>query len=219
MSNNDSFIDEVTEEVRRDRLYAFFRRWGLVIALGVVAIVGGAAINEWWKARETARAQAAGDAILLALAAEDAEARAEALADLDAEGSDERRALLHFYNAAAAVESGRMPEALATLDVLSTDAAVPEIYRELATLKWAISASGSVPPEDRIARLSGLTLAGGAWRLLALEQVALAQIESGDETAARETLLNILADQEVTPDLRTRAERLMVTLGDTGADD
>ena len=36
MSDTDSFIDEVTEEVRRDRMYLLLRRWGWV---GVVAVV------------------------------------------------------------------------------------------------------------------------------------------------------------------------------------
>ena len=39
MANNDSFINEVSEEVRRDRLYAFFRKWGWLIALGVIVIL------------------------------------------------------------------------------------------------------------------------------------------------------------------------------------
>ena len=33
MANNDGFINEVSEEVRRDRLYAFFRKWGWLIGL------------------------------------------------------------------------------------------------------------------------------------------------------------------------------------------
>ena len=40
MSNPDSFIDEVTEEVRRDKLFALFRKWGWVGVLLVVVIVG-----------------------------------------------------------------------------------------------------------------------------------------------------------------------------------
>ncbi len=36
MSNNDSFIDEVNEEVRRDKLYALFRKYGWI---GVVAVL------------------------------------------------------------------------------------------------------------------------------------------------------------------------------------
>ncbi len=39
MSNPDSFIEEVTEEVRRDKLYRLFRKYGwigIVLVLGVV---------------------------------------------------------------------------------------------------------------------------------------------------------------------------------------
>lgn len=47
MSNPDSFIDEVTDEVRRDRLFATFRKYGWIGGLLVALIVGGAAYNEW----------------------------------------------------------------------------------------------------------------------------------------------------------------------------
>ena len=46
MSDTDSFIDEVTEEVRRDRMYLLLRRWGWVGVVAVILIVGGAAFNE-----------------------------------------------------------------------------------------------------------------------------------------------------------------------------
>ena len=42
MSNPDSFIDEVTEEVRRDRLFALFRKYGWIGLVVVLGIVGGA---------------------------------------------------------------------------------------------------------------------------------------------------------------------------------
>ena len=67
MSDTDSFIDEVTEEVRRDRLFLLLRRWGWVGVLAVVLIVGGAAFNEVRKARIAGQAQDLGDAILAAL--------------------------------------------------------------------------------------------------------------------------------------------------------
>ena len=67
MSNNDSFIDEVTEEVRRDKLFAAFRKYGWIGAVVVIGIVGGTAWNEWQQSREAARAQAFGDAVLDAL--------------------------------------------------------------------------------------------------------------------------------------------------------
>ncbi|NNL35893.1 MAG: hypothetical protein HKP35_08755, partial [Silicimonas sp.] len=66
MSNQDSFIDEVTDEVRKDRLYALYRKYGWVAALAVILLVGGAAANEWRKASARTQAEAAGDALLTA---------------------------------------------------------------------------------------------------------------------------------------------------------
>lgn len=63
MSDTDSFIDEVTEEVRRDRMYLLLRRWGWVGVAAVALIVGGAAFNEYRKSRDTAQ-QDLGDSIL-----------------------------------------------------------------------------------------------------------------------------------------------------------
>ena len=45
MSDTYSFIDEVTEEVRRDRLFGYFRRYGWIPAVIIVALVGGTAYN------------------------------------------------------------------------------------------------------------------------------------------------------------------------------
>ena len=64
VSNPDSFISEVTEEVRRDRLYAMFRKYGWIGVVIVLGVVGGAAYTEWTKARAAARAQSFGDALL-----------------------------------------------------------------------------------------------------------------------------------------------------------
>ena len=79
MSDTDSFIDEVTEEVRRDRMFLMLRRYGWIGALAVVAIVGGAAYNEYSKSQATAQSQKLGDDIIAALAENDAEGRASAL--------------------------------------------------------------------------------------------------------------------------------------------
>ena len=49
MSDTDSFIDEVTEEVRRDKLFGYFRRYGWIAALVILALVGTTAYNEWKK--------------------------------------------------------------------------------------------------------------------------------------------------------------------------
>ena len=79
MSDTDSFIEEVSEEVRRDRLYGYMRKYGWIAVLAILALVGGAAYNEYSKAQARAKAQTAGDAILAALEADEPDARVAAL--------------------------------------------------------------------------------------------------------------------------------------------
>ena len=42
MSNPESFIDEVTEEVRRDKLFAIFKKYGWIGGALIALTVGGA---------------------------------------------------------------------------------------------------------------------------------------------------------------------------------
>ena len=49
VSDTDSFIEEVSEEVRRDRLFKIFKKYAWVAVLIVVLLVGGAAFNEYNK--------------------------------------------------------------------------------------------------------------------------------------------------------------------------
>ena len=79
MSNPDSFIEEVTEEVRRDRLFALFRKYGWIALLAIVLVVGASAWSEWKKAQGRARAEAFGDGLLTALDADTPGARRTAL--------------------------------------------------------------------------------------------------------------------------------------------
>ena len=87
MSNPDSFIEEVTEEVRRDRLFAMFRKYGWIGGLVVVAIVGGAAYSEWQKAQALARAEGFGEAMLDALDIGGASERRAAMESVPADGA------------------------------------------------------------------------------------------------------------------------------------
>ena len=57
MSDTDSFIEEVSEEVRRDRLYNFFRKYAWVGVLVVLTIVGGTAFLEYQKSTVKSKAE------------------------------------------------------------------------------------------------------------------------------------------------------------------
>ncbi|MDJ1014937.1 MAG: hypothetical protein QNJ35_00385 [Paracoccaceae bacterium] len=213
MSESDSFINEVSEEVRRDRLYRLFRRYGWIAIALVILIVGGASVNEWRKATARAEAEALGDALLSAFEVSDPAARADALSALDGEGNASRSALIALAQAAAEAEAGNLDASLATLEALSVNPGVPQVYRDVAAMKSVLAGAEVIPPEERIQRMNGLALAAGPFRLLALEQIALAEIELGRDEAALETLREILVDANITEDLRRRASQLIVALG------
>lgn len=210
MSNPDSFIDEVSEEVRRDRLFHLLRRYGWIGLAIVVLIVGGAAVYEWRQSQIAAEAQARGDALLSALAEPEAAARAEALAPIAAQSDD--AVVPQLALAAEQQAAGDAEAAVATLDALAGNGEVAEIYRDLAALKSVLIDAGR-SPEDKLLALEVLSAPGAPFRMLALEQIALIRLAQGEQDAAVDQLRAIMEDAETTPDLRDRAASLMVALG------
>ena len=211
MSESESFIQEVSEEVRRDRLFGLFRKYSWIGIAIVVLLVGGAAYNEWSKAQARKTAQAHGDAILAALEANDSAARQTALQGITDAGRTQ--AMVNLLTAAAALESDDRADAVAALGAIADDPDQPAIYRDLARLKQIIITAGDTPPADRIAALQPLTSPGAAFRVLAEEQIALAEIEKGDTDAALTRLRALMDDTETTAGLRRRVSQLIVALG------
>ncbi|WP_108483243.1 hypothetical protein [Oceaniglobus ichthyenteri] len=212
MSNTDSFVEEVTEEVRRDRLFGLMRRYGWIAITLVVLLVGGAAYNEWQKARTQAAAQAFGDGILAALEKNDPAQRRAALADV-ATATPRQQALVSMFMAQEAEQDSS--DVTTSLAALADEADLPQIYRELALLKFVMRADSGLTPDDKISRLTPLTIPGAPYRLLALEQIALAEVEKGESDAALTRLQGILAEDQVSQGLRRRVSQLIIALGGT----
>jgi len=209
MSNTDSFIEEVTEEVRRDKLYQTLKKWGWVGGLAVLLIVGGAAFNEYRKAQNEASAQAFGDSLLTGISADD---QGAALAALTPENASQDAIARHMA-ATSALEGDASDVALAELEKAVTLDGAPQIYRDLAQFKLALALPTDHPAEERLAAFEAMTAPGGAFRLLSLEQMALIQIEMGDRDAAIAQLLSLLEEAGTTPGLQRRASELIVAMG------
>ena len=209
MSNNESFIDEVTEEVRRDKLFAIFRRYGWIGVVLVVAIVGGAAWTEWQKVQSTARAESFGDAVTAALTLETPEARIAALKAVP--NSGDQAGLLQLMLAS---DPGKdRTGALAALDAVAADAALDNSYRDLAVLRRTILAGADAPLADRRAALDAITAPGRPYRTLALEQLAYLLVEEGKTPQAIDALRALTKDQDASQGLRARAEQVILALG------
>jgi len=213
VSDSDSFIREVSEEVRRDKLFALLRRYGGFAVALVVLIVGGAAYNEWRKAQETARARAFGDSVLTVLENNDPTERAEAFVGIAPAAAADADILLTLLEAAERIDADDRDGAAEAYGRVADGADAPRLYRDIAELKRIVLLGSELPADERRRILNGLAAPGAPFRLLAEEQLALIEVESGENSAAITRLKAIVADAEVTPGLRDRASSLILALG------
>ncbi|UWS77781.1 hypothetical protein N1037_10770 [Phaeobacter sp. G2] len=212
MSDTDSFIDEVTEEVRRDRLFGTLKRYGWIGGLAVVLIVGGASLREYNKAQELAASQKLGDDMIAALSSDDDLQRADSLSKISAQ-TPGGAAVLAMLQAGALADAGQQDEAVARLQAVALDAKLPLIYRHIASFKALGMQQDSLSIAERRLQFEALAQPGAPLALLATEQMALLDIEAGDPDAAIDRLKAIIQDAGVTADLKERATQVMVALG------
>ncbi len=211
MSETDSFIDEVSEEVRRDRLFALFRKYGWIAGLVILGIVGGTGWTQWQEARATAQAQAFGDAVLDALDLGSPEDRIAALQALPAAGG--QGALVNLLLSADPLADRQT--SLEALRALGADATQPDIYRDLANLRLVLVAGTEMPLAERRGILQEMAVAGRPYRVLALEQLAYLSVEEGDRIAAIAALVALMSDQEATAAMKERLRQVITALGGT----
>lgn len=214
MSDTDSFIEEVTEEVRRDRMFAMMKRYGWIAAIVVVGLVGGAAANEIIKSRKVAAAQDLGDEIIAALGSNDSGERASALTKVTSKSAG-GAAIVDLLTASAESNSDQLQAAVDRLAAVSSNGEIPEIYRQIATFKSLNLQAETMPAAERRLQYEALSQPGSPLRLLAQEQLALIDIAEGQGDAALDRLQAILLDAETDAALRDRVSQLVVALGGT----
>lgn len=222
MSQTDSFIAEVTDEVKRDKLYGYARRYGWIAVAAIVALVGGAAWREYSLATKQAAAEELGANISVAL---DGETPADRLAGLSEITTDSAgaAAMRDFLAADQAIAAEDFDTAKTLLDRVANDGDLPTIYRQIARFKFGTEMAAALDVDDRRAALEELNVAGQPLRLLALEQLMLLDVETGATDDAVAKARTILDDAEITANMTTRIGQLLTSLGvslddDTGAD-
>jgi hypothetical protein len=212
LSESDSFIHEVSEEVRRDKLYTGLKRWGWLIALVLVAIVGGTGFVEWQKHQRQAAAEAAGDTLQSALEVTDPAERAGRLSAISGTTQGARLAA-RFARASALAEQGETQEAGEILADVSEDNTVPDVYRSMARLQRVMVLGDALDRSERLATLESLLAPEGPFRPLALEQRALVYLDSNEAGKAIADLEDLLVTPGATEVAVARARQLIVAAG------
>lgn len=213
MSEHDSFIHEVTEEVRRDKLVQTLRKNAVWIVAGLVLLIGGLSLNEYLDFSKRTAAETRGAAMQTALTLADTDASIAALETLVPEaGSAEVLARLQLAGVQA--QSGDRTSAAETLEAITLSQEADPIYVDVARLKLAmVGADGVRPMDERRALLERLAVEGHPFRTIAEEQLAMIELEEGDIPAALDRLAETLERGGGSAATQARLRGLITALG------
>jgi hypothetical protein len=215
-NESDSFINEVDESLRQDRMLTLAKKYGpWLIGVFVVFIL---ALGGWqiWKqqsmsaSREHAEAYAAAQE--LARQGDLTRAKAE-FERLSNEGPRIYRAMARMERASILSTEGDLDAALAEFDA-AAEAATDPTVRESAQMRAAYIAADTQDFAALRTRLQPLIDSDSRVSYLAKELLAIEAWEAGETQIARDTLQELTLAFEAPDSLRQRAQ---VALGVVGA--
>ena len=208
MSESDSFIQEVSEEIRKDRMFRLWKRYGPFAIGAIVAIVGAAAVWNWLEHRAVLEARETGGAFLAAelSSPEEQEALLEAV-------DDEAELIAEFRLATSLMMNDEPERAAAVYRRVAGREDLETAYRHLAVLNAVKLEAGTAAPAALADELAPLVDPGAPYRPMALELRGVLQLEAGNLAAAREDLQAALTAPNATADTRSRVNELLAALG------
>jgi hypothetical protein len=212
VSDTDSFLQEVSEELRRDKLYRNMRKYGWIGLLLVAIIVGGAAYREYQKSQAAQRAQLFGSNIINALNEKNSKDRISKLQEIKAPSDNAKAVLTMLVSAEANNEEASSRDLSNLADVLE-DLDVDAHYRDLLKFKILLGSAEKMALDERKSAFLKLSEPGNPFRLLAEEQLILIELEQGKIDSAIEKISQVLLDAEITVGLRNRATQMLIALG------
>ena len=218
--NSEAFLREVDEELRRDQAVRLWKRWGKAALVAIVLALLALAGWLWWKSDRAAKAGVEGESL------------STAIADL-AEGKDASAVAKLTPIAQSKVDGYRVAAQLALADVklgkddtkgaaagyaaVANDTRLAQPYRNLATIREVAARYDSMKPEEIVARLRPLAVAGNPWFGSAGEMTAIAYLRMNRSAVAGQMLAALAKDETVPETVRSRSVQLAGVLGvDTG---
>ena len=214
--NNEAFLREVDEELRRDQLTGFWKKYGrvlaILIALGLAVFAG----YLWWQHEQRQKAGV------------ESEKLSDALDKLTRNQPDAAKPILEGltkseqpgYRASAGLALGDMAMqkedlkgSAAAFKKVADDATLGKPHRDLALIRQTAAEYDSLPPATIIARLKPLAVPGNPWFGSAGEMVAVAHLRQNQPAEAGKLFAAIGGDQGVPESIRSRAVQMASILG------
>lgn len=216
MSNEtDSFVQEVDESLRQDRMLGFARRYGVwVIGVFVVAILGVLAWQMWQGhnldvARQHAERYAAAQTLLQQGNLDQAKTEFERLTH---DGPQVYRTMAEMEHAAVLETQGDLEGALAEFDRIAGSASDP-VMRQSAQMRAAYIAADTQDFAAMQRRLQPIIDSHTRFSFLARELLAVEAWEAGQNDIAREQLQNLSLAFDAPQAVQQRAQLALSVVG------
>lgn len=213
---SDTFVREVDENLRRDQVEDFFKRYGSWIAAAVVLflLVSGGLI--WWKQHQVKENQARVEKLAQAytdVASGKVAQAPQQFEELSKSGSKAVRATATFARAAVALQQGDPKQAASIYQGIAADDGLPKPYRDAALIRQTALQFDQLQPQEVISRLQPLAKPGEPWFGSAGEMTALALLKQNKKQEAGQLFFAIAKDTAVPRTIRARAVQVAGSLG------
>lgn len=214
--NNEAFLREVDDELRRDRMVGFWTRWGKPLIVAIV--VGLAAFGGWlyWQHRQTIAAGVEGEKLQAAydsLGANNPGAAAASLNELAQSRRDGYRALAKFTQADVLLQKQDMAGAAKKLAEIANDEGMAKPFRDLALVRQTSAEYDTLKPQVVVERLRPLAVADSPWLGSAGELVAVAYLRMNRRDLAGQLFGQIARGKDVPESIRQRSVQMAGVLG------
>ena len=214
--NNQAFLREVDEELRKEQAAALAKRWGLIIAAVIVVTLAAFGGYLFWQHQKREEAGREGEKLQLVwddLAANRLEKTTAPLAELAQSKSDGYRAVALFTQADLLLQKDDLKGAAAKFGQIAADESLDAPFRQLALVRQTMAEFDTIKPDQVVTRLRGLAVPENPYFGSAGELVALAYLKQGRRDLAGKLFGQIAQDEKVPATIRQRAVQMAGVLG------
>jgi hypothetical protein len=212
---SDLLLQEIDEELRQDRVKAFWKKHGTLVAgiaiVFVLLIAGWRGYDSW----QQTQAAKAGDLLVISLKASEDKPTPETLQQLEslaASGTKGVATLARFRIAGDAARLGDKIKAMSDFDVLAKDTSLDKPLRDMANVRAGTLAFDQGDYNGTIARVRLLANETSGLRHSARELMALASYKKNDLASAARWFDELVADPACPSDARSRGEAMIALL-------
>lgn len=217
---DDILFQEINEELKQEKMRNFWKKYGILATVVVIAALTFAVSFESIKAWQNKKAQTWSDAYAYAYNLQIQGKYDESIAvfkDIEQQNGGIYRDIAQMQIANILLEQAKNDEALTVLTALVNNPDANANIQNMAVFKLASYKLDNAPREEVEALLNRLIIDNGSWVNVAKEMKAMLEIREGNLSQALEIYNDILNNNELSDTLKSRVQDMISVLTEAQA--